>query len=836
MTRMTDAGKGNWVRSPPASPYTIPIMARSDASPSTGTPVHRRKGPYAQVKTKPDQGSPKARAKATQEHSPAFVDKDGEIKSENSPSPATTGYRLTPQADVQSRQPRYYPVPLIPPRTFLPRASAARCSRGYQTTYPSGPDASFVPRVPPFPTKVVFGYPPAQQNEFEGGQNSLLNNNLRGVPLLGPDPMAQFMAPQENMPLPFIGMYQVQSNASPQEAAQFSGTTQAHSGVNQIGVGQPRSVGATAQQQTCSQVFGTPGPFSPQLSLGPQTHLHPNYNNNTIHPTQHQHSCHLYCSTTPPAGGATGIPIMAPGITSPLAGYQAGHSTDPVCYPHAMPFDDGARYSLPPKWGVIKITNIPYSVTRNEVLQFLGRNAKPLSPETGCPVHIIMERSTGKTMDCYVEFPNEAEAESALEWVNRCLGTFRTPKLGNRHVTVEASNQDELLRDLFPRAKNVTWKDGIPQVRHEKDEYCSGFQGFFTAEEIYCTIRHAEVPHRSPFCNKCLQRPYENMISTLYKFPWYASMHYTVEDRNLLFSATLRLMHALIPQVERGKTIGLDSRLVTDLLDAGSRCPAFNERQKFTLSAAAKNHASLLNTPPSSRFWPFDTLSRKQSASEEHVMQYANLIATGAANMDCGTDVLNNSWHPTLHGASPFGRIWLEWGWGNTEHSWQSAVNYETNVLVTMVTEGVRVRRAIEAPKPKPCTPSPKPPAFNSKEVPTTNTISRPTSRSNLRYPVHATHKLNRHASSDPNFSMDGQGCADVFTNGNHYGGVRVPHPTHRMPSNSFSGGIETGTAVNARNNIFGPVGTRRRRAATSASCHPPVLEVDEDLIGETFA
>lgn len=49
----------------------------------------------------------------------------------------------------------------------------------------------------------------------------------------------------------------------------------------------------------------------------------------------------------------------------------------------------------------LTISQIPYSLTKQEVLGFLGRNAKIVTPDLGVPIHIIMDRSTGKTMDCY---------------------------------------------------------------------------------------------------------------------------------------------------------------------------------------------------------------------------------------------------------------------------------------------------------------------------------------------------------------------------------------------------------------------------------------------------
>lgn len=107
-----------------------------------------------------------------------------------------------------------------------------------------------------------------------------------------------------------------------------------------------------------------------------------------------------------------------------------------------------------------------------------------------------MERSTAKTMDCYVEFQTFKDAQETVTRINKIFETGRAPRLGNRVVYVELSNQDELLRDLFPRAKCVSWQDGMPIALPNRDPYSTGFAGFLASEEILGAIRHAEIPHR----------------------------------------------------------------------------------------------------------------------------------------------------------------------------------------------------------------------------------------------------------------------------------------------------------------------------------------------------
>lgn len=107
-----------------------------------------------------------------------------------------------------------------------------------------------------------------------------------------------------------------------------------------------------------------------------------------------------------------------------------------------------------------------------------------------------MERPTAKTMDCFVEFASTEDAEETANRINRIYECGRAPRLGNRHVEVEISNQEDLLKDLFPRAKCISWENGTPKAVENTDRYSTGFTGFFTSEEIIGAIRHAEMPQR----------------------------------------------------------------------------------------------------------------------------------------------------------------------------------------------------------------------------------------------------------------------------------------------------------------------------------------------------
>ena len=127
-------------------------------------------------------------------------------------------------------------------------------------------------------------------------------------------------------------------------------------------------------------------------------------------------------------------------------------------------------------------------------MAFLGPHAKVITPDLGPAIHIIMDRPTGKTMDCYVEFFSTPDARAASNSLN--LRPRNMVRINDRVVDVATSSQAELLKELFPKAKNVSWEGGMPTIQATKEVYDTGFKTFMSAEEMGLLVRHAEQPHR----------------------------------------------------------------------------------------------------------------------------------------------------------------------------------------------------------------------------------------------------------------------------------------------------------------------------------------------------
>ncbi|KAG8528684.1 uncharacterized protein KY384_006371 [Bacidia gigantensis] len=352
-----------------------------------------------------------------------------------------------------------------------------------------------------------------------------------------------------------------------------------------------------------------------------------------------------------------------------------------------LPFTETARAAKPAEWGVMKIGNIPYNICKAQIVSFLGNHAKVITPELGPSVHIIMERATGKTQDCFVEFFSTPDAKAWVDVIK--YRSNAANRLEDRVLEVELSSQDQLMKELFPRAKNIDWRDGQPLIVQSDDPYNTGFKTFVSTEELQILVRHAEQPHRSNYTLKCPNRPYEAMISLLSKFPWQATSLYSLGTRNKIFDAAIKMMQILSTQIRRansqnasptnlsnpnppvfpappganfpplptqggygigyrhdtgGASRGYTRRaapgtansvnspnvvVLRELLSAALNATGFSERQRWELHQAASdggvNRGFLIS--PLSEWWPFEVLGRRRGFEEDVVEWYAQLIA-----------------------------------------------------------------------------------------------------------------------------------------------------------------------------------------------------------------
>ncbi len=86
----------------------------------------------------------------------------------------------------------------------------------------------------------------------------------------------------------------------------------------------------------------------------------------------------------------------------------------------------------------------------------MGPHAKIITTDLGPPIHVIMDRSTGKTMDCYVEFYSTPDARACANSLG--LRPHGQNRIGDRVIDIHLSSQEDLLKELFPKAKTSAGK------------------------------------------------------------------------------------------------------------------------------------------------------------------------------------------------------------------------------------------------------------------------------------------------------------------------------------------------------------------------------------------
>ena len=382
---------------------------------------------------------------------------------------------------------------------------------------------------------------------------------------------------------------------------------------------------------------------------------------------------------------------------------------------------------------LIHSIQIPFTVSTQEITQFITRFSPiPMlkKHDLGYPIHIIMEKPTGKTMDCYVEFPSHEAAISCVRRFEYTAYPGRGTKLGTRNVNLDLSNQAELMEAIFPRARLVefdvyTGQPHIVSQDHDHSGWSAGFRGYITLEEIYGITRFAECPSRSPFVLKCHQRVYESMITTLYKFPWAATKTYTIRARNALFESAWKQLGILSKKVGcptgpasdansmilhgyngkgypsnmnlltsssmevrmNNREVGLSQSLLFDLLFAAVNVPAFNLLQKLALCQSAGSYGRGITLHPFSETWPFQTLEPVPETPDHIIKFWLELFDTGYDIMTLGNEPTGFEAY-IIFTRNKIGFPIAEWTGRGIELSFEEATKVETAAMMCYVSRG----------------------------------------------------------------------------------------------------------------------------------------------------
>ncbi|KAI8980327.1 hypothetical protein BDB01DRAFT_898224 [Pilobolus umbonatus] len=230
----------------------------------------------------------------------------------------------------------------------------------------------------------------------------------------------------------------------------------------------------------------------------------------------------------------------------------------------------------------VKVSNISWDISQHDIKAFFKNCTLPSSSIHSQSIHIMMDRLTGKTYsECYVEFPSELEARKAIKFGNQKF-------LKGRITTVSLCSSDELLKVIFPKWKGKFINNkAVPFVQYrDRSAIGQAYPPFVTREEINSLLVICKN-YKLHFSRKCAERPFENIISIITKYPWNQIEYISTLHRDHIYEMLKLAIETLKIHLSK-ETSQIDSTLLERAVRAGVMCPSFTERQKTTLLQTAK--------------------------------------------------------------------------------------------------------------------------------------------------------------------------------------------------------------------------------------------------------
>ncbi|RUS23625.1 hypothetical protein BC938DRAFT_474859 [Jimgerdemannia flammicorona] len=215
------------------------------------------------------------------------------------------------------------------------------------------------------------------------------------------------------------------------------------------------------------------------------------------------------------------------------------------------------RAPAPVAWAVVKLSNIPWDISQNDIRLFFSHLQLPSQSVVSQPIHVELYlitrnkfittfiyllrkymyiRTTGKTLsDAYVEISHRTDLTKAVE-------SRHMKPLKGRLVSVTVVTQEELMHVIFPRWRgDFTGIDAIvPDVATLKTISTAAGGGdmttppFVTREEINSLLVVCRN-YKLHFSRKCAERPFENIISVIAKYPWHQPQLITTLHRDHVY-------------------------------------------------------------------------------------------------------------------------------------------------------------------------------------------------------------------------------------------------------------------------------------------------------------
>ncbi|CAG8558717.1 3099_t:CDS:10 [Ambispora leptoticha] len=312
-----------------------------------------------------------------------------------------------------------------------------------------------------------------------------------------------------------------------------------------------------------------------------------------------------------------------PGYTPPLI--PRPNQTLANNRPQQIAFLELSKSATPFNWPVVKINNIPWDISLKDIKNFFSAFQLPDPSKYAQSIHIIMDRTTGKTLsEAFVEFVASADADRAVDLRNM------KPMKG-RLISCTRSSQEELMKAVFPKWKGSFYGCNAVVTDETREKGANKpvtTIPFVTREEMNSLLVVCRN-YKLHFSRKCAERPFENIISILVKFPFHQSDLYTTLQRDLLFEMLKLAIESLKIHLNK-EYHRIEETLLERMLRAGILTPVFTERQKLMIVQIPDTTFENVNTSPStftrSSNKGFPSSPKYKSSPREYIPKYSGVF------------------------------------------------------------------------------------------------------------------------------------------------------------------------------------------------------------------
>ncbi|KAM0786955.1 hypothetical protein ACM66B_002374 [Microbotryomycetes sp. NB124-2] len=231
-------------------------------------------------------------------------------------------------------------------------------------------------------------------------------------------------------------------------------------------------------------------------------------------------------------------------------------------------------------WPIIKIENIPFDTTQQDLLDWLPPHVFPEIEHVKHPIHIILHRKSGRTLPhCYVEI-------KSLQLANEIINNLDRKQLGDRRVRVKWERRGELMRDLFSQegyfAKAAATPAAAP-LPPVPTRYVLP-QGIIADKDLtllleYCQTAVLASKERPP------ERAFLNIASIVAKFPWSEASLFSLHTRDAVFRCARDACKIASDLGEADESFEPIAGILKAVVKA---CEGFSKKQKAQLEPLEK--------------------------------------------------------------------------------------------------------------------------------------------------------------------------------------------------------------------------------------------------------